>query len=96
MGMTMGTTSHGPSVVHEDICALVLDACDLVERYADLPHADQRVEREARLLRAELCAALGGCEDDVAADDGHGAVAELDALLARLAGLPERQVALSA
>lgn len=73
MGTTMGTTSHAPSVVDEGICSLVLDACDLVERYRHLSHADEQVAREAQLLRAELCAALGGCEDDVAADDGHGA-----------------------
>ncbi len=91
----MGTTSHAPSV-DDDIRSLVLDACDLVERYGDLDHADERVERETQLLRAELCAALGGCEDDAAADDAHGAVAELDALLTRLAALPARQVALSA
>lgn len=80
----------------DEICSLMLDACDLVERYGDLAYADERVEREAQLLRAELCAALSTCVDDAVASDADGAVAELDALLTRLGSLPAREVALSA
>jgi hypothetical protein len=86
----MGTT---------EICMLVLEACDLVERHGAESVADAAVEhaiRETELLRAELCAALGGCDDDGVASDVHGAVAELDSLLARLHSLPVERIALSA
>jgi hypothetical protein len=81
-----------------EICALVLEACDLVERYGSAAVADERTARathEAQLLRAELCGAVAACDDDVASDV-HGAVAELDELLAHLHDLPAAQVALSA
>jgi hypothetical protein len=89
LGIDMGTN---------EICALVLEACDLVERHGSTGTADALAERalsDAELLRAELRAALPVCADDVAADV-HGAVAELDELLAHLRSLPAEQVALSA
>jgi hypothetical protein len=71
----------------DPICELVLDACDLVERAADLDAPDEALAEEAGALRAALCSAVTACADDAAAADAHAAVSELDELLARLEDL---------
>lgn len=78
-----------------DVCDLVLDACDLLER-ARGSEDDALLAGEAELLRAELCAALAHCDDDAIAADGHAVVAELDTLLARPSHRAALLLALSA
>lgn len=80
----------------DDVCDLVLDACDLLERAARGASDDGLLAAEAELLRADLCAALGGCEDAAVAADGHAAITDLTALLTRLEARSERPFALSA
>jgi hypothetical protein len=67
----------------DHVCDLVLEACDLLDRARE--GADPAAALcEAEALRAELCAAIAGCDDDAVAADGQAAVCDLDALVARL------------
>lgn len=75
-------------------CYLVATACELVERHSRLDVADGHAVAEVALVRAEVCALALDCTGEVA-DDLDGAVAELDALLARLERLPEPVPALT-
>jgi hypothetical protein len=79
-----------------DLCALVLDTCDLLERARRTRLGDALLVQEAICLREELCAGLSECCDDAAAADGLGALSDLDDLLVRLGALPQGHLALSA
>ncbi len=79
-----------------DLCALVLEACDLLERSRHPGLAEEVLAEEALCLREELCAALADCTDDDEAADGLAALAELDGVVARLHALRDATLPLSA
>jgi hypothetical protein len=79
----------------DTVCALVADACGLVERARRLDVRDEGLAAEAALVRAELDAARVAGADPGLADDAAGAAAQLDAVLARLDRLPTAVPALS-
>jgi cysteine-rich repeat protein len=65
-----------------DVCDLVLETCDLLDR-APRTSADELLDA-AEHLRADLLAAIGACDDEAVAADGCSAVCDLEALIGRL------------
>lgn len=65
-----------------DVCELVLEACDLLERAPRQRAANPVVLTEAACLREELGAAIARCDDEAVAEDGLDAEAALARLLA--------------
>lgn len=72
--------------MHVEVCALVLEACDLLERAETHAPVEPAVLDDAACLRQELCAAVAAAADEGEAADGRSAVAALDLLLMRQAG----------
>jgi hypothetical protein len=70
----------GPAMHSSDVCDLVLEACDLIERAAR-GTATGDLLAEAAHLRAALCDAVAACDDPAIWADGRSAICDLDALL---------------
>jgi hypothetical protein len=68
----------------DEACALLLEACDLIERHAGAAVRDDALLHEVTILRERLLDA-GGCDDPDVAGDVDGVLAQLQDLQAHLA-----------